>query len=114
MLRPILLFDIESNMHNKHLGRFAMSKSEYLEGLPPYQCGIRKYKAAEIKALNNHLLYDLIRHKTVYDTSKFSELICNNEIFLHRIYSLSPQRVDVPKELIICACTTLQKQDTFG
>ena len=50
----------------------------------------------------------MIGQKRVSDASNFSELISNNDIFVHRIYYLSLQRVDVPKELIICACTTLQ------
>ena len=50
----------------------------------------------------------MIRQKRVSDTRKCSELISNNDIFVHPINSLSLQIVDVPMELIICACTTLQ------
>ena len=59
-LRPILLFDIEENIHNKHMGRVAMRKSEELNALTPQKYGIRKEKAADIHALNTHLFYYLI------------------------------------------------------
>eukprot|EP00957_Ditylum_brightwellii_P021422 1616084-Ditylum_brightwellii.AAC.1 len=46
-LRPILLFDIEANMHNKRLGRFAIERAEGLGGIAPKQFGSRKYKSAD-------------------------------------------------------------------
>ena len=59
-LRPILLFDIEANMHNKYLGRISMSQAEILDGIAREQYGSRKAKAADIQALKTRLFYDLI------------------------------------------------------
>ena len=54
-LRPILLFDKESNMHNKSLGWYAMKHTEELEGIEPGQYGRKKSKAANLQALNTRL-----------------------------------------------------------
>eukprot|EP00957_Ditylum_brightwellii_P163953 12482729-Ditylum_brightwellii.AAC.1 len=51
-LQPILLFDLEANMHNKRLDRVAMASVENLEGVAEEQYGSRKKKAADIQALN--------------------------------------------------------------
>ena len=61
ILHPILIFDIKSNMHNKHLGRTSMIKAENLDGIAPEQYGIRNYKLVDIQALNTRLFNDLIR-----------------------------------------------------
>ena len=59
-LIPILLFDIEEKMNNKHLGRMSMYQDETLDGIYPEQCGIRKAKFADTQALNKKLFYDII------------------------------------------------------
>ena len=60
-MRLILLFDIEENMHNKHLGRITMGQAETLDGIAPEKYGRRKSKYADIQALKIRLFYDLIR-----------------------------------------------------
>ena len=86
-----------------------MRQAESLYGLAPEQYGIRKEKATGIQALNIILFYDLIRQKIIPATSIFSYLISNYDMVVHRIASISLQRVDVPKEPILCTFTTLQK-----
>ena len=58
-LRPILLFDIDENMHNKHLGRISMIQAETLDGIDPEKYWSRKLKASDIQDLNTKLFYDL-------------------------------------------------------
>ena len=41
-LRPILLFDIEANLNNKHLGKLYIGRSEELGALAPKQHRNRK------------------------------------------------------------------------
>ena len=55
-LRPILMFDIEANLHNKYLEKLSMRISEELGDLSPEQYGSRKGKAADTQALNNRPL----------------------------------------------------------
>ena len=54
-MRPIIPFDIEANIHNKHLGRIAMIQSETLDRIAPEKYGSRKEKSADIQALNTRL-----------------------------------------------------------
>ena len=54
-MRPIIPFDIEANIHNKHLGRIAMIQSETLDRIAPEKYGICKEKSADIQALNTRL-----------------------------------------------------------
>ena len=107
-LRPILIFGIKANMHNKHLGRLDMSQAKTLDGLAPEQYGSWKAKAAEIQEINTRLFYDLIRQKIIPATSMFANLVSNYDLVVHSIASLSLQRVGVPKEPILCTFTTLQ------
>ena len=71
------MFDTKENIHNKHLGRIAIIKSEEINALYPEQYGRRKEKEEEIQALNTSLLYDLIRLKTVPETINFVDIIYN-------------------------------------
>ena len=57
-LRPILLFDIEANIHNNNIVRIATSKAENLKWLSPEKYGRRKSKAADTQAYNTRLFYD--------------------------------------------------------
>ena len=95
-MQPILLFNIEANMHNKHLKRTAMSQDEALDGISPEKCGISREKEANIKELNTRLFYDLIRQKIIPAISVFSDIFSNYNIVVCSIVALSPQRVDVP------------------
>ena len=106
-LRPILLFDIEANMHKKALGQYTINHAEELKGIPPEHYGSRKAKAADVKALNNRLLYNLVRQKKVTSRSVFADLISNYDLVVHRISSLALQRVNSPKEPIHCKFITL-------
>eukprot|EP00957_Ditylum_brightwellii_P201642 15326568-Ditylum_brightwellii.AAC.2 len=107
-LRPILLFDLEANMHNKRLGRFAMELAEGNGGIAEEQYGSRKHKAADIQALNTRLFYDYVRLERTPATSPFIDLVSNYDLVVHSIASLALQRVGVPKALINCTFTTLQ------
>ena len=51
-LRPILLFKVEANIHNKYLGRYAMNHAEELEVIAPEQYGRQNYKSENLQALN--------------------------------------------------------------
>ena len=83
-----------------------MSQAEILDGIAPEQYGSRKAKASEIQALNTRLFYDLIRQKRIPETSIFSDLVSNYDLVVHRITSLSLQRVDVPKDTTLYNFTT--------
>ena len=107
-LRPILLFDLEANMHNKRLGRIAMENAERLQGVADEQYGSRKHKAADVQALNTRLFYDHIRLKRKPATSTFIDLVSNYDLVVHSIASLALQRVNTPKAPIDCTFTTLQ------
>ena len=74
-LRPILLFDIKANLHNKNLGRTAIRKSEYLNSLSPKQYESRKEKSAVTQSLNTLPLYNIIRLKRVPETSNLEDII---------------------------------------
>lgn len=79
-LRPILLFDIEANLHNKVLGRYTMRNAEAINGLAPEQYGSRSFKAADIQALNTRLFYDLVRLKRIPATSTFVDLVSSVQL----------------------------------
>eukprot|EP00957_Ditylum_brightwellii_P021498 1621447-Ditylum_brightwellii.AAC.1 len=51
-LRPILLLDLEANMHNKRLGQVAIMSTEYLQGIADEQYGSRKNKLVDTQTLN--------------------------------------------------------------
>ena len=95
-------------MHNKHFGMISRSRAETLDVIAPEQYGICKAKASEIQYLNTRLLYDFIRQNRIPETCIFAYLVSNYDLVIHRIASLSFQRVDVPKDLILCTFTTLQ------
>ena len=95
-------------MHNTHLGIIAMSQAEALDWIAPEQYGSRKEKSADIQAPNTRLFYDLIRQKRILVTSIFADLVSNYDLVVHSTASLYLQRVDVPKDPILCPFTTLQ------
>ena len=107
-LRPILILDIEENLHKKILGRMAMRQAEELEGIYPEQYRIRESKAADTQALNTRLFYDYIRIQRIPSTRIFADLISNYDLVVHNIASLSLQIINPPKEPIMCTLTTLQ------
>lgn len=107
-LRPIKLFDIEGNMHNKRLGRHSMELAEACNGVAPEQYGSRKCFAADIQALNTRLFYDLVKLDKLPATSTFIDLVSNYDLVVHSIASLSLQRVGTPKPPIFCTFSTLQ------
>ena len=110
-LRTILIFDIEPNIHNKHLGRTATRRPKNINGLAPEQYGSRKAKAEDIQALITRLFYDLIRKQRIPDTSIFADLLSNYDLGVHSINSLSLQIFWVPKGPIICNLTNLQNMN---
>ena len=71
-LRPILLFDIEANLHNKHLGRHSTKTPKETEELAPEQYGRQGLKAAEIQALNISIFYYIILLKRTPETRIFA------------------------------------------
>ena len=85
-----------------------MHKLEYLEGLAPDKYGSREAKVVDIKSLNTHLVYELIRLKRFPAISDFADLIYKYDLFLHSILSLSLQRLNLPKYPILFKFTTLQ------
>eukprot|EP00957_Ditylum_brightwellii_P117234 8941121-Ditylum_brightwellii.AAC.1 len=107
-LHPILLIDIEANMHNKRLGKEAMERAEKLNTIAPEQFGSRKKLSADLQALNTRLFYDYIFLERVPATSTFIDLVSNYNLVIHSIASLALQRVGMPKETIKCTFTTLQ------
>ena len=96
-LRPILLFDIETNMQNKYLGRLAIKTYEELDALLPKQCGSRASKSEDIQNRNIRLFYNLIRLKWVPYPSIFEYLISNYDLVAHRIAFLWLQQVNILK-----------------
>ena len=107
-LRPILLFDVDANMHNKRLGRLLLQRAEECGGLAPEQYGSRKHKAADVQALNTRLFFDYVRLRRCHAVAEFIDLKSNYDLVVHSIASLCMQRVGAPKEPIICTLTTLQ------
>ena len=95
-------------MHNKHLGRIATIQAETLDSIAPEQYGSRKAKAADIQALTTRLFYDIIRKIIIPATNIFADLVSKYELMVHSIAALSHQRVDVPKEPMLCNFTKLQ------
>ena len=79
-----------------------------LDGLAPEQYGSCKFKAADIQAPNTRLLHYLIIQHIIPEMSIFADLVSNYGLVVNSITSLSLQRVDVPKEPILCTFTTLQ------
>ena len=56
----MILFIIEENNNNKHLGRIALTTAEDLGGIAPESYGSRESKAVEIQSLNTHIFYNII------------------------------------------------------
>ena len=104
------MFDTKSNIHNKHLGRIAIIKSEELNALSPEQYG-RKKKEEDIQELNTSLLYYLIRLKRVPEITNFVDIIYNYDLVVHTIASLSLKRANITKELTSCTFTTQQNME---
>eukprot|EP00957_Ditylum_brightwellii_P131230 10008906-Ditylum_brightwellii.AAC.1 len=107
-LRPILLFDMEANIHNKRSGREAVEKAEKSGGIAPEQYGSRK-----------RLFYSYILLERTPTASTFIDLVSNYELAVHSIASLVLQRVGMPKEPIQFTFITLQDmvhmcRTTFG
>ena len=88
-----------------------MIKANNLDGQAPKKYDNQKAKAADTQALKNRLFYDLIRQKIIPVTSIFAELVYNYELVVHSITSLSLQRVNTPKEPILCTFTNLQNMN---
>ena len=86
-----------------------MSKAENIDRLATEQYGIRKAKVADIQALHTRLIYDLIRQTVISDTSIFENFVSNYDLVFHSIASLSLQIVNVSKEPILCAFSTIQR-----
>eukprot|EP00957_Ditylum_brightwellii_P016060 1210174-Ditylum_brightwellii.AAC.1 len=107
-LRPILLFDIEANMHNKCLGRFAMERAEGLGGIAPEKFGSRKHKSVDLQALNTRLFYAFVQLEHTTSTSTFIDLVSNYNLVVHSIASLALPQAGTPKEPILCTFITLQ------
>ncbi len=107
-LRPILLFDIECNMHNKRLGRHAMKQAESLGAVAPEQYGSRKRLAADTQALNTRLFYDLVNLERSPAVACFADLVSNYDLVAHNIASICLQRVNTPKAPTFCTFTVLQ------
>ena len=85
-----------------------MTQAENLDRIAPEKYGIRKAKSVDTQSLNTRLFYDLIRQKRILETSILADLLSNYNLVVHSIASLTLQRVDVPKETILCNFTTLQ------
>ena len=88
-----------------------MSKAENIDRLATEQYGIRKAKVADIQALHTRLIYDLIRQTVISDTSIFENFVSNYDLVFHSIASLSLQIVNVSKEPILCAFSTIQNMN---
>ena len=84
-LRPILLFEIETNIHNKHIGKLTTKTAKYIDALALKQYGSRKAKAADIQDLNIRLFYDLTRLERILSTSTFTDIVSNYDITVHII-----------------------------
>jgi hypothetical protein len=110
-LRPILLFDIEANMHNKRLGRVAMRKAEEANAISWEQYGSRRSHSADVQALNTRLLYDLLRLNRLPATTPFADLVSNYDLVAHNIASLALQRTGMPRGPIKAMLTTLQDME---
>ena len=59
-LIPIPLFDIEANLHNKHLGIFSVVKAEELGVLDSEKYVSRTAKATDTQAINTRLFMTLL------------------------------------------------------
>eukprot|EP00957_Ditylum_brightwellii_P031644 2400093-Ditylum_brightwellii.AAC.1 len=95
-------------MHNKRLGRGAMRRAEACGGVAPEQFGSRRYKLADLQALNTRLFYDHVLLQKIPSTSVFIDLVSNYNLVVHNIASLALQRVGAPKAPICCTFTTIQ------
>ena len=96
-IRPIIMFYIEANLHNKHLGKLSMRRAEEIIALAPEQYGRRKGKAAGTQALNNRLFYNILRIKRVPVNSTFADLVSNYYLVVHSTALLSAQISNTPK-----------------
>ena len=107
-IRPVLLFDKEANRKNKHIGRMAMIQSKNLDKIAPekiWEPGIQRRRHPRTQyqtILWSH------QKKIIPATSIFTNLVSNYDLEVHSIASISLQRVNVPKEPILCNFTTLQ------
>ena len=108
-MRPIILVDTEANMHKKHLGIIAMIQVGNIYGISPEKYVSLKEKATEIQALNTRMFYDLIRKKRIPAMIIFTDMVSKYDLMVHIIASISFQRVDIPKEPILCTFTMLQR-----
>ena len=107
------MFDIKTNLHNKHLGNIATKIAEELDALAPEQYRSIKSKAAYLQALNARLFCDLTRIKRVTETITFADIVSKYGLVFQRITSLSLQRSNIPKDPIICTFITLQNMEHY-
>ena len=91
-----------------NLGRIATSQAETLDGIYPEQYEICKAKYADTQALNTKLFYKHIWQKRIPAKIILSGLVSNYELMFHRIVSLYLQRVNAPKDTILCTFTLLK------
>ena len=108
ILQPILLFNIRANAHNKHLGIITIIQANTIYGIASEQYRSHKEKATDIQALNKRIFYNLIWQKIIPAIIVFAELFLKYDLGVHIIVALSPQRVNVPKDTILCTFMTLQ------
>eukprot|EP00957_Ditylum_brightwellii_P177457 13516430-Ditylum_brightwellii.AAC.1 len=76
-LCPILLFDIEANMHNKHLAWVTMPMAERNGGIAQEQCCGRVRHSAEVQGLNVCMFYYQVKLNKVPATNTFVDLVSN-------------------------------------
>mmetsp|Transcript_13589 Transcript_13589/g.25460 ORF Transcript_13589/g.25460 Transcript_13589/m.25460 type:complete len:198 (+) Transcript_13589:179-772(+) len=117
--RPILLFEVDANQHNKSLGRLLMHEAEMRNGLPWEQYGRRKGHLAEVQALNNTSFFDLLRLQCHAAAFEICDLKSNYNLVVHSIATLLALRQHVSEAPMFCSITTLQDMvhtclTTFG
>eukprot|EP00957_Ditylum_brightwellii_P034153 2588573-Ditylum_brightwellii.AAC.1 len=85
-----------------------MQKAEECLGVVIKQFHSRKFKSANLHALNTGLFYDCVLLKRTPTTSLFVNLVSNYDLVAHNIASLALQRVGMPKAPILSIFKTLQ------
>ena len=106
-LRTIVLFQADSNMTNKRLGRESMWSAVKHGHIAEEQYSRPRRKAID-HALNRRLVFDISRQQRSPLAMCSCDLKNNYDRIAHNAASLALQRVGVPRSKIISMFTTIQ------
>ena len=112
-LCPILLFYIDCNQNNKHLGWEVMRLAEANDSLTGEQYGSCKDHSAIDKAINKWVLFDILRLERKTATSTAVNLRSCYDLIVHSAASIAMQWQGMLTAPIICMFAALEQMELW-